>query len=282
MPQIQINNAAIHYEEHGDGPESIVFAHGFLWSGHMFEQQVMALKDHYRCITFDFRGQGQSEVSRSGYDLCSLCEDTADLIESLQCAPCHFVGLSMGGFVGMRLAIHRPDLLKSLMLLETSADPESEHSLGQYRLLGFIARWFGLRIIANRVMSIMFGEKFLADSSRKQLREEWRRRLISNNRLGVTQTLKGIINREGIHDQLNSIALPTLIVVGDQDVATPPAMAERMQAGIPNSRLVIIPGAGHTSTIEEPEAVSDALKTFLDSQTGGTDSGAVESDYPVM
>ncbi|MFC1530170.1 alpha/beta fold hydrolase [Gemmatimonadota bacterium] len=268
MPQIQINNAAIHYEESGTGPETIVFAHGFLWSGHMFHHQVETLKDQFRCITFDFRGQGRSEVTRSGYDIQFLTEDTATLIESLNCAPCHFVGLSMGGFVGMRLAIHHPELLKSLTLLETSADPETVHSLGQYRLLGFIARWFGLRIVANRVMPIMFGKKFLTDASRKQLKEEWRRRLISNKRLGVTRTLKGIIKRDGIHDQLKSIALPTLIVVGDQDVATPPEMAERIQAGIPASLLVTIPGAGHTSTVEEPDAVSTALRAFLEGQTG--------------
>jgi len=267
MPRIQINDAAINYEEHGDGPEAIIFSHGFLWSGQMFENQVAALKDRYRCITFDFRGQGRSEVTGSGYDLAALCRDAEALIRYLDCAPCHFAGLSMGGFVGMRLAIHHPELLKSLILLETSADPESEHSLGQYRLLGFVARWFGLRIVANRVMPIMFGEKFLSDPDRRQLKDEWRRRLISNNRLGVSRALKGIINRDGIHDRLNAITHPTLIVVGDQDVATPPAMAERMQAGIPDSRLVIIPGAGHTSTVEEPEAVTSAIEDFLDSLT---------------
>ncbi|MFC1629154.1 alpha/beta fold hydrolase [Gemmatimonadota bacterium] len=263
MPRKELNGASIYYEEHGNGPETIVFAHGFLWSGQMFEHQVKTLENRFRCITFDFRGQGQSEVSRSGYEINSLCEDAAALIETLQCVPCHFVGLSMGGFVGMRLAIHRPELLKSLTLLETSADPESEHSLGQYRLLGIIARWFGLKIIANRVMPIMFGEKFLQDPSREQLREEWRRRLIANNRIGITRALKGIIDRKGISDQLNSIALQTLIVVGDQDVVTPPAMAERMQAGIPDSSLVVIPGAGHTSPVEEPEAVTAALQAFL-------------------
>ena len=263
MPKIYISDAAIHYEEHGTGPETIIFAHGLLWSGRMFDHQVNALKDRYRCITFDFRGQGQSEVTKSGYDMDTLYEDAATLIEALQCAPCHFVGLSMGGFIGLRLAIRRPELLKSLILLESTADPEPEENIGQYRKLNFVARWFGLGLVADRVMPIMFGQKFLNDPSRAALKTAWRKHLISNHRLGITRAVKGVIEREGVYDQLDQITTPTLIIVGDQDVATPPAKSERMQARITGSKLVVIPGAGHTSSVEEPETVNAALKEFL-------------------
>jgi len=91
MPRLCVNGATIHYEEHGTGPETIVFAHGLLWSGRMFDRQVDALKDRYRCITFDFRGQGQSEVTATGYDMDTLAADAAALIEVLHCAPCHRV-----------------------------------------------------------------------------------------------------------------------------------------------------------------------------------------------
>jgi pimeloyl-ACP methyl ester carboxylesterase len=266
MPKLQVNGAAIYYEEHGAGPETIVFAHGLLWSGRMFEYQVEALKDRYRCITFDFRGQGKSEVTDTGYDIETLYEDAVALIERLQCAPCHFLGLSMGGFVGLRLAIRRPTLLKSLMLLETSADPEPEENIGRYRLLGFIARWFGLRLVANRVMPIMFGRTFLEDPERKRQREEWRQRMVSNHRIGITRALEGVISRGSVYDQLEQITVPTLIIVGDQDVATAPEKARRMHARIRGSQLIVIPGAGHTSAVEEPQAVNTALKEFLGSQ----------------
>ncbi len=229
----------------------------------MFDNQVQALRDRYRCITFDFRGQGKSEITPSGYDIDTLSKDAAALIEALKCAPCHFLGLSMGGFVGLRLAIRRPDLAKSLMLLETSADPEPEENIGRYRILGFVARWLGLRIVADRVMSIMFGEKFLNDPLRTEQKEEWRERLIANDRVGITHALQGVIGRAGVYDELDKIAVPTLIIVGDQDVATPPEKAERMHARIQGSKLLMIPGAGHTSTVEEPEAVNAALEGFL-------------------
>ncbi len=267
MPWLSVNGATIYYEEHGTGPETIVFAHGLLWSGRMFDHQVNALKDRYRCITFDFRGQGQSEVTASGYDMDTLTADAATLIEALHCAPCHFAGLSMGGFVGMRLAIRHPELLASLILMETSVDPEPRENVGRYRLLNFIARWLGLNLVADQVMPIMFGAKFLNDPARAQERKLWRERMVANHRIGISRAVQGVIDRQGVYDLIDRITLPTLIVVGDQDVATPPAKAERIHARIRNSTLVVIPGAGHTVTVEEPDALNAALERFLAAHT---------------
>jgi pimeloyl-ACP methyl ester carboxylesterase len=260
---MKINGAEIHYEEDGEGRETIVFAHGLLFSGRMFESQVRALRDRYRCVTFDFRGQGRSEVTASGYDMETLTQDAAGLIEVLGCAPCHFVGLSMGGFVGMRLAARRPALLRSLVLLETTADPEAKENVGAYRRLNFVARWLGLGLVAGRVMKIFFGRKFLEDPARDLLKQEWRRRVLASDRIGITRSVTGVIDRAGVSGEIGRITLPTLIIVGDQDVATPPARAERIRTLIPGSKLVVIPGAGHSSTIEEPEAVNRALVEFL-------------------
>lgn len=267
MPLLELTNATIYYEEQGSGPETIVFAHGLLWSGRMFDDQVRALKAHYRCVTFDFRGQGQSEVTPTGYDMETLSADAAALITALGCAPCHFVGLSMGGFVGMRLASRQPHLIKSLMLLETTADPEQVGNVARYRLLNLIARWFSLRLVVNQVMPLMFGQKFLADPTRAELRQVMRQRIIQNHRIGITRAVTGVVERKGVYEEIRTIKVPTLIVVGDQDVATVPAKSQRIQAQIAGSRLVIIPGAGHTATVEEPTAINQALLAFLAEQT---------------
>jgi pimeloyl-ACP methyl ester carboxylesterase len=263
MPHTHLNEAKIYYEEHGSGSETIVFSHGLLWSGTMFHKQIAALKGQFRCIIYDHRGQGQSEVTASGYDMDILAEDAAALIKALDCAPCHFVGLSMGGFVAMRLGIRHPELVKSLLLLGTSADPEPEENVGHYKMLNFVARWFGLRPVANQVMPIMFGQKFLNDAARTAENSEWRNHMIANHRIGITRAVNGVIYRQGVYDQLHKITAPTLVIVGDQDVATVPAKAERIHAAIAGSQLVKIPGAGHTSSIEEPEAVNAALQMFL-------------------
>lgn len=266
MPHIKVNGANIYYEENGSGKETIVFAHGLLWSGQLYENQVAALKTHYRCITFDFRGQGRSEVTESGYDMDTLAEDAVALIKALNCAPCYFAGLSMGGFVGMRVAFRYPELLKSLILLATSSDPEVKDKLGRYKLLTLVARYFGLGIVSSQIMPIMFGQKFLNDSSRKELQKEYRARIASNNRIGITKAIKGVIERAGVYEDIKKIKTPTVIIVGDQDVATVPAKSERIHSQIANSKLVIIPGAGHSATLEEPEAVNKAISDFLNNQ----------------
>jgi pimeloyl-ACP methyl ester carboxylesterase len=130
-------------------------------------------------------------------------------------------------------------------------------------MLNLVGRWLGFRLVASQVMPIMFGQKFLNDPTRAQLREEWRRRLLTNHRIGITRATTGVITRRSITDLLHMISAPTLILVGDQDVATPPAVAQRIHAHIPQSQLAIIPGAGHTSTVEEPAAVNAAILAFL-------------------
>ena len=268
MPYLQINGANLYYEEHGTAQDTIVFSHGLLWSGHKFHDQIAALRNQYCCVTFDFRGQGQSEVTQSGYDIESLYTDAVALIDMLGCSPCHFVGLSMGGFVGLRLAIRRPDLLKSLILIETSSDPEPKENIGRYRMLNFVARWIGLRVVADRLMEIMFGQKFLNDPVRATLKHEWKGRMVANHRIGITRVVSGVISRDSVTDQLGRIRTPPLIIVGDQDVATIPAKSKLLHARIPNSKLVVVPGAGHTSTVEEPVAVTTIMAEFLANMRG--------------
>jgi pimeloyl-ACP methyl ester carboxylesterase len=263
MPYETINGARLYYEEAGSGPETLVFSHGLLMSGDMFADQVRAFSDRYRCICFDHRGQARSEVTPGGYDMDSLSDDAAALIRALDAAPCHFAGLSMGGFVGMRLAIRQPELLKSLILMETTADPEPEENRGPYRKLAFIGRWLGFGLVIGKLMNIMFSQSFLKNPAKAEVREQWKRHLLGLNRKGTSRAAHGVIDRQGVYEQLDRIDLPTLIVVGDEDVATVPAKSERMHAAIRDSRLVVIPRAGHSASIEEPEAVTEAMGAFL-------------------
>jgi pimeloyl-ACP methyl ester carboxylesterase len=265
MSKIRVNGAEIYYEDVGTGTQTIVFAHGLLWSCRMFDAQVAALKDRYRCVSFDFRGQGQTEVTKDGYDMDTLYEDAATLIESLNLAPCHFAGLSMGGFIAMRLAARRPELLRSLILMETSADPEPAENIPRYRQLGTVARYIGLRPVAGRVMPIMFGRTFLSNPARATDRKLWQERMASNDRKGIIRALNGVIERKPIYQELDHVTMPTMILVGDEDVATVPAKAQRIHEAIDGSRLVTIPHAGHTSSVEQPQAVTAAIEEFLTS-----------------
>lgn len=263
MPLLDVNGTRLYYEDTGGSGEPLVFSHGLLWSGRMFDKQVAALRDRYRCITYDHRGQGQSDVWRVDcVDMETVYADAVALIEKLGVGPCHFVGLSMGGFVGMRLGARRPELLRSLALLETSSDAEPEQNVPRYKLLNFIARWLGIGRVADQVMPLMFGRTFMQDEARAPERAEWRERLMGNRR-DIWRAVNGVIRRNAIHDELARIHTPTLVVVGEEDVSTVPAKAERIHAAIAGSRLVRMPRGGHTSSVEEPALLNAALEGFL-------------------
>lgn len=263
MPHVDLNGAHIHFTDTGGDGEAIVFSHGLLFSGAMFEQQVEHFQDSYRCIAFDHRGQGQSGITKSGYDIETLTDDAAALIEFLDIAPCHFVGLSMGGFVGMRLAARKPELLKTLTLLDTSADPEPKENGPKYRRLNFVARWLGLRAVIGRVMPIMFGQTFLNDAARLKEKTRWAKAIADNHRIGITRAVSGVIDRDGFLDLLGNINLPVGIGVGDEDVATELKKSENLHAAINESELAVFKGAGHSSSIETPTLVNDLIQRTI-------------------
>jgi pimeloyl-ACP methyl ester carboxylesterase len=270
MPIIAVNGTKLYYEDTGPGStgETIVFSHGLLWSTALFGPQALALRDRYRCIRYDHRGQGlsaESDLNSIGMDL--LTDDAIALLKELDTGPVHFCGVSMGGFVGMRLAARRPELVKSLILVETTADPEPAENVSRYRRLNFVGRYLGFRLVANKVMTIMFGKTFLTDPERAPERSWWRSRLIYNRRT-MWRAVNGVIEREGVYDELKNIKAPVLILSGDEDVATVPAKMERIHAAIPGSKLVVVKRAGHSSTVEQPEQVNRAIEEFLSATSG--------------
>lgn len=264
MPIARVNGVELFYEERGAGVP-IVFSHGLLWSGRMFEAQVAALADRYRCITYDHRGQGRSPRSPARYDMDDLTADAAALIESLGAAPCHFVGLSMGGMVGLRLALRRPELLRSLTLIESAADGEPRRNIPKYRAMGLYARLAGLGLLIRPVMKIMFGRAFLCDPSRQDERRAQEAHLRSLDIPGMLAALDCVITRPAVTSSLGQITTPTLVLHGDDDRAIVPARARATAQAIPSARLVPIPRAGHTSTVEEPLAITRELDALFSS-----------------
>jgi pimeloyl-ACP methyl ester carboxylesterase len=269
MPEVIANGIRLHYTVVGRGEETIVFSHSFLASSEHFRPQLEALSDRYHCIAFDHRGHGYSEVPREGYDMETIYDDAEGFIEALGCGPCHFVGLSTGGFVGMRLAIRRPDLLRSLVLMDTSADEEPPLMAQQYKFLGHIVRRVGWRPVLGMVMRKMFARKFLDDPAQRAEVEAWRARFLTMDTFAGPEFGVGISSRESVFSQLGRIRVPTLVMVGEQDIATPPSRARRLAAGIEGAELVVIPDAGHLCTVEEPAAVNAALEQFLAQPTVG-------------
>jgi 3-oxoadipate enol-lactonase len=255
---MQINGAELHVEDSGGGSPPVVFSHGLLWSTRMWRFQVAALRERFRCVAYDHRGQGQSEVTRDGYDMDALTLDAAALIEKLALGPVHFVGLSMGGFVGMRLAARRPDLVKSLALIETANDKEPLMNVPKYKSMTLLSSVLGLKPFAPTVMKIMFARPFLDDPKRAELRNMMRNDMLANRLAGLRRAVDGVIFRKPFLEA-DKIAAPTTVISGELDSAVIPARSKVLCDAIPKARFVTIPRAGHTSSIEEPEAVTAAL-----------------------
>jgi pimeloyl-ACP methyl ester carboxylesterase len=261
MASIDVNGTSLYYEDTGGSGPVIVFSHALLWNTSLFAHQIAYLKHRYRCIAYDHRGQGRSaDGTGQAIDIDTLVDDAAALIEALCPGPVHFCGLSLGGIVGMRLAISRPDLVASLVLLDTTAEPEP--SKFKYKALNLIARHFGLGPVAKAVMPAFYGKTSLSDPARADDRAEWLRQLVANRR-SVWRAVNGVLERESIHGELNMIVAPTLVAVGDEDVATVPALSERIAGAIRGAKLTVIHGAGHCSAVEQPEAVTLAISGFL-------------------
>ncbi|MFO0661012.1 MAG: alpha/beta fold hydrolase [Polyangiaceae bacterium] len=263
MPLARVNGTQLYYEDTGGDGQPLVFSHGLLWSTRMWDAQVDHFRDRFRCIAYDHRGQGRSaKPFGSSVPIETCYDDAVALIEHLDLAPCHFVGLSMGGFVGMRIAARRSDLLKSCSLLETSADPEPEENRLKYGLLNMSAKHVGIGVVTSRVMPIMFGKTFLTDPARAKERAYWRDLAAANDR-SIWRAVNGVVERRSVIDELSRVRVPTLVVVGDEDIATVPAKAKRIAERIPNATLEVIAQAGHTSNVEQPRAVNAVLERFI-------------------
>lgn len=269
MPKIDINGRPINYVIAGSGPETIVLSHGYLMRHQMFAAQIEALSDTYRVIAFDHRGHGKSGLCQDPFGMYDLVDDTEKLIDALCDGPVHFAGMSTGGYVGMRLLLRRPDLLKSLILIDTGANAESAASLKQYNQLLFFVRLIGIRPLLGKVLPLLFGKAFRQDPAQRDAFNQMKSYISGLDRTSIRQFGRAIFDRDDVQDALRALTDPpaTLIMVGAEDIPTPPATAKAMHEAIKGSELIEVPKAGHTSPLENPAFVTEAIKRFLGRQT---------------
>lgn len=270
MGDMVIRGARLHVEDTGEGAadgvrEVVLLSHGLLWNTNLFSPQVAALRCRYRCIAWDHRGQGRSEVPVDGDEITieEVTADAIELIEQLDVAPCHFVGLSMGGFVGTRIASRRPELVRSLVLIDTTAEPEDPANVNRYRVLNLLARTIGVKAVLSRVVPIMAGATVLQDPTLADRRTHILDNLGANSR-SIYKAVNGVVRREGNVDELAAISCPVTILHGEEDAAISQERASCLVDGIPQATWVDVPKAGHSSTVENPDFVTAAITDHLD------------------
>lgn len=264
MAKVQVNGAELEVIDRGKGPV-VCLSHGLLFSHALFAPQIEALSSRYRVVAWDHRGQGKSSVPQTrSVTIEQVTEDAIALIEAMSLAPVHFAGLSMGGFVGMRIAARRPELVRSLTLIATAPDPEPAAHLPRYRLLAFAARLIGMRgPLVSRVQKIMCAPSLLRDPAMADRAAQIRALLAANER-SIVKAVYGVLEREGVVHELANIKAPTLVIRGTEDMAIARERALLLVQNITSARLVEIAGAGHSATLERPDELTAAMSAFFE------------------
>ena len=279
----RVNGTGLRVEEVGAGAETVVFSPALFTNRGMFDPLVAALSDDHRCIRYDHRGQGDSgfgtrQPSRHLLATEGLYDDAVALLDELHVETCHWVGASIGGHVGMRLAARHPDRVRSLVLIGPSMRSLSRADLRQIDVFCWairashpLGRLGGVirRRMADRIMWNMFGATFMSDPARADIRETWRQRYVAQLVPEAVPMAREVFGYpENTREMLAQIQAPTLIVVGDNPPAgVDPAVVNvedrEIQQAIPGARLVTIAGAGHMVLVEEPRAATAAITEFI-------------------
>jgi 3-oxoadipate enol-lactonase len=263
MPTVRVNNVRIAYNDQGRGDPPVILVHGFPLDKRMWEPQVEALSDEFRIITPDLRGHGKSQVTPGPYTMDLLADDLKGFMDALSLQRAVLGGFSMGGYAAFSFYRKYPERVHSLMLLDTRPQPDSNDAKKGREDMAQLAEREGASPIAERLIPRLLSPNTVAN--RQDVVDKVRTMITQCPVEGIAGDLRGLALRGDSSDLLSKINVPTLIVVGDQDVITPPAESRMMASIIPNATIVEVSGAGHLSNLENPDEFNRAIHDFLHS-----------------
>jgi 3-oxoadipate enol-lactonase len=257
--KVRANGIEIHCEVEGDGPW-VVFSHALACHLGAWDAQAAALRDRYRILRFDTRGHGGTSVPPAPYTLDQLGDDLEGLLAALRVDRAHLVGISLGGMIAQVFALKHPQRLASLVLCDTTSRyPEGTEKIWQERIAAVRAQ--GMGPLVEPTLERWFTPAFRA--ARPDVMADIGAMIRSTSAEGYVGC-GAVVPTIDTTDRLRMIDSPTLVVVGDQDAGTPPAMAQVIQRGIPGAQLQVIASASHLCNVEQPAAFNRALAEFLD------------------
>jgi pimeloyl-ACP methyl ester carboxylesterase len=246
-------------DDRGDGP-ALVCLHGTLMDRTMFEPQARALSDDYRVVAYD--GRARTDRWRGPYDLDDLVEDCRTVLDALDIETCVLAGMSMGGFVAARFAVEYPERLDGLVFVDSMAEAYTDEEQAEYGDLVDGVRGAD-RVpaeVADLSADLMFSER--AHEEQSDLVDRWRNRWHTYPGDAVAAEIESWRTEPGVLEELSGVDLPALGIHGEQDQSIPPERARRTVEAL-DGRFETVPGAGHPSNLERPEAVNGILREFL-------------------
>jgi 3-oxoadipate enol-lactonase len=244
----------------GAGP-LLVFMHGIGGNRTNWHDQLPAFGREFHAVAWDARGYGDSDDYEGELDFGDFARDLARLLEHCDAPRAHLVGLSMGGLIALDFVDRNPGRVATLTLCDslpgfTQLPPEQRREFIRLRQEPLLAGK------EPRDMAPAVAKSLLGKSPRPESYERLVASMSALHKDSYLKTIAGSVNYLRAFE-LEKIASPTQVVVGDEDTLTPPAMSREMARRIPGARLTIIEGAGHLSNIEQPEAFNRAVLGFL-------------------
>ncbi|MDZ7361148.1 MAG: alpha/beta fold hydrolase [candidate division KSB1 bacterium] len=256
-----INNVRLSFIDKGEGP-AILFAHGFPFSRAIWQPQITAFAKTHRVIAPDLRGHGQSSAPAGIYAMETFADDLHHLIEERKCGPVVLVGHSMGGYISFAFYRNFPQKVRALILFCTRASADSEEGKAARENLAQRAEREGPAAVAEQMLPKMLAPATAA--SRPELVAQVRDFMLATSVNGLTGSLRGMAARPSAVELLPKIAVPTLVVAGENDLIIPASEAATMAKTIPNAELAMISHAGHLASLENPDEVIVRMQQFLD------------------
>ena len=254
MPYARVNGNMLFYRESGDGPPA-VFIHGFPLDHSLWLDQLKGLAHVRHCIALDLRGFGRSDPTVDAVlTMEMLADDVAGLLEALGVGGADVVGHSMGGYVALALWELRPDVVRSLALVDTRAGGDgAEARTGRDAMIDRILDG-GKSALADEMVRNLLGRE---PSRRAQARL---RSMVESTRYEtLVAAIEGMKDRKDRTAILPTISVPTVVIGGEEDTLIPPDRIREVSAAIPGARTSIIARAGHLTPIEQPDPVNQAL-----------------------
>jgi 3-oxoadipate enol-lactonase len=237
-----------------------VFLHPFPADRTFWAPQLGALVDHSRCIAPDLRGFGETTCA-APFTMDQYADDVAGLLDVLGVERAVLCGLSMGGYVALALWRRHRRRVRALVLADTRGGADTDEARAKRRALAAVAREKGASAVADAQIGSLVGASTQERSP--QAVDALHHMLETAPVDGIVGALEAMMARADSLPLLPTIDVPTLVLVGAEDVLTPEAEARRLQEGIPGSRLEVIAGAGHASSFERPAAFNRLVSEFL-------------------
>ncbi len=242
----------------GDG-RWVTLVHSLASDHTLLDAQAALLKQRFKVLRIDIRGHGRSPAPPGPYSMSGLAGDVQALFGELGIAHTAWVGASLGGMMGLRHAIEHPGVITRMVLSDTTAGyPEAAHA-GWRERIG-IVRERGTGAVAQGTLGRWFTPGFLRREP--GVAEHFAGLISATPAEGFIGCCEAIIGHNVAGD-LGRVGCPTLVMVGDEDQATPPAMAQALAQGIPGAAYYAIPSAAHQASIEQPAAFNAQLEKFL-------------------